>query len=314
MSTARPSPEEIVAGVENTGKDILPRVHFGLFFLLDLAYYTALIWRPYGEQPYQMTVIHYIGFLLSSDPLAYFLSDRRAHWWNVFRFVDSIQSVQATVALWIMGLDGGVLWLSAARVALGAVRLLHSGVMLRRYGPFLSHWVSLYEMFRAFYEQGGRAQSVWRKLAQDVVVIFCLNEFAYYTHWNYGEPRIDGTLIMMQAINAFTVKGKLLVMQLLLTTPRTRGIAMAISSVFLVGSWPVMPKLFINAPTTFVPHAIHDLGFVVQAYWLLSGQVESPGSPFEPAGKSKSSPLPQPRSAEKTDEPLLSEGGHSACS
>ena len=108
MSTARPSPEEIVAGVENTGKDILPRVHFGLFFLLDLAYYTALIWRPYGEQPYQMTVIHYIGFLLSSDPLAYFLSDRRAHWWNVFRFVDSVQSVQATVALWLMGVDGGV--------------------------------------------------------------------------------------------------------------------------------------------------------------------------------------------------------------
>ena len=117
---------------------------------------------------------------------------------------------------------------------------------------------------------------------------------------------------MMQAINAFTVKGKLLVMQLLLTTPRTRGIAMAITSVFLVASWPVMPKLFINAPITFVPHAIHDFGFVVQTYWLLSGKVESPGSPFEPAGKSKSSPLPQPRSAEKTDEPLLSEEGHAS--
>ncbi len=227
-----------------------------------------------------MTIIHYYGFLIITDFMALFLSERRRFWYFPFVAAGSMAMLQATLHLWYNGLDGGQFWLSLLRVIFLSIRFINAAAFIWYVGPWMHHWNGLLKYSQKFYEKSGtEAKMHVRQLAMDCLVIFVMVPFAYATHWNYGEPGIDAPLTAMQANAAFSFRFKILLFCLLIATPKKIGYALLGKALFLALSWILMPKMFFYAPVTFIPHLVNDLsaGKLIYDNFCIGG----PGLPFE---------------------------------
>ena len=189
----------------------------------------------------------------------------------------------ASIALYFA--DGGNDKLSLLRIFFLVVRLINAASCVNSYGPWLQHWVGLYKYVRKVYDLGGsKERKAYKQLAKDVAVIFVTSLFAYYCHWNYGEKGVDAPLTAMQANMAFSFRGKVLVLSLVIVTPSKVGTSLLGVLIGGLLSWVVMPSMYLNAPLTFVPHLIADFSFIKMIYELF--HLASPGGPFDPESKS----------------------------
>ena len=281
MSWQTTPDQTLVNGIEK----VIPKSRWILTLAIDAIVFFLLGYRPYITQPYQMVVIHFYGFLISSDFMALFLSARRRFWYYVFVAVGSAGMLQCTIHLYCVGLDGGNDKLSLLRIFFLVVRLINAASCVNSYGPWLQHWVGLYNYARKVYDLGGsKEHKAYKQLAKDVAVVFVLSLFAYYCHWNYGEKGVDAPLTAMQANLAFSFRGKALVLSLLIATPSKVGTSLLGIAFFASISWVLMPKMYLNAPLTFVPHLLADLKVCKLVYDIF--HLASPGGPFDPESKS----------------------------
>ena len=276
MSWQTTPDQTLVNGIEKT----IPRSRWNFTLVIDVIVFSLLAVRPYSTQPHQMLVIHYYGFLIASDLIAYFLSERRRFWYFVFVFSGSAGLLQSNIQIYLRDLDGGQDEVSLLRIFFILVRLINAALCVRSYGPWLQHWVGIYNYARKLYEASGKKErSFFRRLIKDIFSLFILVPFAYSTHWNYGENGLDGPLIALQANAAFSFRTKVLIFTLLIAKPRTRGFSLFAVCALSVFSWVLMPRMYFSAPTTFVPHLMADLQTCKMTYDAFN--LASPGAPFD---------------------------------
>ena len=280
MSWQTTPDQTLVNGIEK----VIPQSRWILTLAIDAITFFLLVVRPYVTQPYNMLVIHFFGFLILSDFMALFLSARRRFWYYVFVAVGSAGMLQCTIHFYCLGLDGGNDQISLLRIFSLVVRLINAALCVKSYGPWLQHWIGLYKYARKVYDLGGpKERNVYKNMMKDVAVIFVTSLFAYYCHWNYGEKGVDAPLIAMQANFAFSFRAKVLVFSLLIVTPSKLGTSLLGIVIGGVLSWVVMPRMYINAPLTCVPHLIADASFMKIIYDIF--HLVSPGGPFDPESK-----------------------------
>ena len=281
MSWQTTPDQTLVNGVEK----VIPKSRWILTLVIDAIVFFLLGYRPYVTQPYQMVVIHYYGFMISTDFMALFLSARRRFWYYVFVAVGSAGMLQCNIHLYCVGLDGGNDKLSLLRIFFLVVRLINAASHVNSYGPWLQHWVGLYNYARKIYYLGGSEErKAYKKLAKDIAVVFVLSLAAYYSHWNYGEKGIDAPLVAMQGNVVFSLRVKMLVLSLLIATPSKVGTSLLGLSAFSLTSYALMPKMYLNAPLTLLPHVVGDLQYSKLVYDIF--HLASPGGPFDPESKS----------------------------
>lgn len=278
--------QKLVNDIEIT----IPRWRWIITVILDIATYALLSYRPYVSQPYQMTVIHYFGFLISTDLMAFFLSERRRIWHYAFVFVGTAGLLQATIHLWVQGLDGGDYNLSLLRVAVLTVRMINALLVIWFVGPWFQHWLALLKYAQRIFDISGPAElAALKDFARQCLVIFVLVPVAYGSHWNYGESGIDAPLTALQANVCFSLRVKLLVFTILIARPRTRGLSYIPLFLSSTLSYAIMPDMYFKAPMTFVPHVIGDIGFCKMVYDTFF-KLEGPEAPFDPEAKAITSP------------------------
>ena len=163
MSSWQTTPDQtIVNGIEAA----TPRSRWIITLAIDAIVVALLCWRPYVSQPCQMLVIHYYGFLLVSDIMALFLSERRRLWYYIFVIVGSAGLLQATIQLWILDLDGGQNTLSLLRILFLVARLINAVLFVWSFGPWFQHWIALMKYARRVYDLSGATErSYFRDLA-----------------------------------------------------------------------------------------------------------------------------------------------------
>ena len=281
MSSWQTTPDQtLVNGIEK----VIPQSRWILTLAIDAIVFFLLAVRPYSTQPYQMVVIHYYGFVITTDVMALFLSARRRFWYHVFVAVGSAGILQCTIYLYCVGLDGGNDQFSFLRIFFLVVRLINAASCVKSYGPWLQHWIGLYKYARKVYDLSGpNERKVYKQLMKDVVAIFVLSLAAYNAHWNYGEKGIDAPLVAMQGNVVFSLRVKIVVLALLIATPFKLGTSMLVFWFFSVGSYVLMPSMYLNAPLTFVPHVVGDLTLCKLMYDIF--HLVSPGGPFDPESK-----------------------------
>lgn len=233
--------------------------------VVDALLYAAMFWRG-SSDPGQLLVAHYISFVVISDIGALFLPAAKRHWFNVFRLTGGVSFLVLTVALWVQGLDGGVVALSLARCVLCSVRIAQSAWLIKRHGPWLGEVRGLPERIATFYREGDRSM----RLAFGFIVIAGVAFFfaapGYWTHDNEGVLELDAALTGMLAQNGFNAYLKLFLFEVMIIAALPRFGMRAVVAGFFVVQWPLAPSIYFDAPIPIAHGAIETYQLVLAAF------------------------------------------------
>lgn len=242
--------------------------------ILDILVYTSLFWRDYSISG-QLLVAHYISFVAISDITGLFLPADKRHWFNLFRFIGSLSLLLLVVALASKGLDNGMPAVTLISIVLLGLRLLHSGLLLKRYGPLLKHLRHYPEYAMKYFRNANRSNQIALGYLVIVGAMIFFPQLTYWTHYNAGENRLDDILTGFQAQSGIHFALKLLVFETLILNPAKKCIARTLVATLFIIQWPFMLPMFYLAPLPFV-HAVVELFEVYLAilafkYWRESG-------------------------------------------
>lgn len=238
--------------------------------ILDVLVYASLFWRDYSV-PGQMLVAHYISFVAISDIAGLFLPKDKRHWFNLFRFIGSLSLLLLVVALAGKGLDNGLLVVTVLSVLLLTARLFHSGLQIKKYGPWLSHLRHYPEYATSYFKQTHRSNRMAIGYLAVAALMLFFPQLAYWTHYNAGEVRLDDILTGFQAQSGLHFALKLLVFETLILHPATKCFIRSLIALLFIVQWPFMLSMFYLAPLPVV-HAIVEcfevyLAILAFRYW-----------------------------------------------
>lgn len=246
---------------------VLTRFSVLQVLLIDAALIVALLWRDLSD-PVQMFVAHYILFVVSSDLAGLFLSRRYVHWFNVFRLTGSLSYLVLIVALAVQGMNGTSPELTQIQLGLIIVRIMHSGWLWRRFGPFGADFKALF----ARIQEVNRSGSGSERFALLYIVLGCVmlyfSNVAYWTHTNMGIWELDAVLVTFQGQGGLNIAFKMLVIELFVTDKRARFYMRTVVGGILIIQWPVMWSMFFYAPLPLLHGGVElfEIGLIYLAY------------------------------------------------
>uniref|UniRef100_A0A0G4F2K9 Uncharacterized protein n=1 Tax=Chromera velia CCMP2878 TaxID=1169474 RepID=A0A0G4F2K9_9ALVE len=236
-----------------------------LVCLLDLLLYSVAMWRPYMDKENlgNRTVGHYFSWLWISDLLFLLLPRLRQHWFSPFRVTEGISILCAEVSLLLLKVDCGPLWVVCATLGLSLLRVVHALCLWAKYGPHLrTHILNLPETLPSIRGPKFRGYDVSVELLLACVIPFS-SSVLYMFHYNWGDPRVDGPCVGIQAGNAFNVMLKIFLFDKLMGSfamgRRSLGLFIVFCGFAL--QWPLMLSMFSKALIPFV-HAVAEASFL----------------------------------------------------
>lgn len=244
--------------------------HFRFTVALDVLVYASLFVRDYSV-PGQLLVAHYISFVAISDIAGLFLPPDKRHWFNLFRFIGALSLLLLVLALASKGIGSGSPAVTVLSVFLLTIRLFHSGLQIRQYGP----WLKQLRHYPAYAIDYFKHASRSNRMAIGYLVIasgmLFFPQLAYWTHYNGGEARLDDILTGFQAQAGIHFALKLLVFETLILSPAKKCIARSLIVLLFVLQWPFMLSMFYLAPLPVV-HAVVEcfeiyLAILAFKYW-----------------------------------------------
>lgn len=283
MSSARDqihssAPGNTIAGAAYPG---LSRAVWLQMLVLDGLLYLTLFWRDYSE-PWQWVVAHYISFVAISDLAALFLPAGRRHWFNLFRLTSGLSFLILVVALACKNLGGAGPLFTALCASLCVLRMLHAGWCWRRFGPGIAALKALPAQASEYFKRGDRSQRWGCAYLLIGLGLLYFPQLAYWTHYNWGEHRLDDILTGLQAQAGLNFCIKLFVFELLITGAGSRlAMRSVVAGLFLL-QWPLMLAMFYLAPLPVI-HGVVEvyelcLVWLGYQYWRRSG-LAKPASP-----------------------------------
>lgn len=251
----------------------LTQGHFLGLIALDVLLYLSLFWRDYSDHG-QMLIAHYISFVAITDLGMLFLPRDKRQWANVFRVTSGISFLILVVALALKGLDGESLALTGLRCSLVIARILHGSLLLYRFGPWLSDLKALPSYASAYYRNGNPSEKLgcWY-LAVGLALLY-FPQLAYWTHYNWGESRLDDILTGLQAQAGLNFCIKLFIFEIMVLGAGAKLLMRSVIAILFVAQWPLMLGMFYLAPIP-VAHAaveLYEVCLVVigYKYWRLA--------------------------------------------
>jgi len=228
--------------------------NFRFTVALDVLVYATLFWRDYGVAG-QLLVAHYISFVAISDIAGLFLPPDKRHWFNLFRFVGSLSLLLLVLALASKGLDIGGATITVLSVLLLTTRLFHSGLQIKRFGPWRTHLRHYPDYALAYFRNANQSNRMALGYLAIAAGMLFFPQLAYWTHYNAGEARLDDILTGFQAQSGIHFALKLLVFETLILNPGKKCIARSLIALLFVLQWPFMLPMFYLAPLPVV-HAV----------------------------------------------------------
>lgn len=214
--------------------------------IVDALMYACLFWRDYGD-PAQMLIAHYISFMAISDLAALFLPASRRHWFHAFRVTSAVSLAMVVGALWAkdIGSDPAALYLM--QLGLIGLRFVHA---LASVDPkkLVTGVRGLPAELHSLFRDGVRSERWALAYLAVAAVMFYFPQVAYWTHYNWGESRLDAILTGFQAQQGLNVAIKLCLFDMMV---RAAGAKLAMRSVIatlFIVQWPAMPAMFYLAP------------------------------------------------------------------
>ncbi len=238
--------------------------------LLDVCLYASLFCRDYQDHG-QMLIAHYISFVAITDLGALFLPRERRHWFNVFRFTSGLSFMVLVVALALKGLDGESLALTLARAGLIVARTAHAGYGLYRFGPWWSDLALLPGYIKRYYTWGNASERLGCGYLLVGLALLYFPQLAYWTHYNWGDYRLDDVLTGLQGQAGLNFCIKLFIVEIMVLNAGHKLLMRSIVAFLFIAQWPLMPGMFYLAPLP-VAHGIvelYELSLVVigYSYW-----------------------------------------------
>lgn len=248
-------------------KPLITDRQFGLILVLDCALYLSLFWRDYQDHS-QMLIAHYLSFVAITDLGALFLPRNRRHWYNLFRVTSGLSFMVLVVALALKGLDGESLALTLLRCCLILGRILHGGFYVYRCGPWVSDLTALPAYVSAYFRNGNASERLgcWY-LAVGLALLY-FPHLAYWTHYNWGDGRLDDVLTGLQAQAGLNFCIKLFIFEVMVLKAGSKLMMRSVVALLFVAQWPLMPGMFYLAPLPVMHAAVelYEIALVIVGY------------------------------------------------
>ena len=241
----------------------ISKLRYFLILLLDALVYLSLFYRDY-DVAYQFLIAHYISFVAISDLGGLFLAPKLRHWFNLFRLFSSFSLLVLVAGLMAKGLDGEALLLSIVRIVLLLVRIVDSALLIKKYGPWLSHLKHFPVYATSYFNLANHSNRMGFGYILLGTALLLFPQIAYWTHYNMGENRLDDILTAFQAQAGIHFCIKLFVFEILLLSPIKKLIIRSLIAILFVAQWPFMLSMFYLAPIPVV-HVVVE-GFEI---WLM---------------------------------------------
>lgn len=262
---SKPAASKLQQSLEQlSSPEPIGNVHLVVTAFIDgFMYFTFMGLREWNNNlNVAMLLAHYFSWHMITDIVAYFIPGRRRHWFNLFRFIGSIQLINAVIWMWWAGVDGDNRNYHILRLASAALVMLHSAMLMMWFGPhsmqqlhgFLDYGV---EMFRHGAFPFGKFHIM--PLPMGLATIFC-GELMYRLHFNFGIDALDAQLTSFQAGNGVTVLIKLWVLNILVGDTRKRVFTSFVVFALFWAQWPFMYKMFALAPIPYA-HVMAEMVF-----------------------------------------------------
>jgi hypothetical protein len=224
---------------------------FSLIILLDVVLYITLFWRDYSAQ-YEFLIAHYISFVAISDLAGLFLAPHLRHWFNLFRLISSFSLLVLVLGLLAKGLENEALALIGLKITLILARIIDSALLIKKYGPRLSH-LKHFPVYAADYFKSANYSN---RLSFGYILIggalLFFPQLAYWTHYNWGENRLDDILTAFQGQAGLHFCIKLFVFEILVINPTLKLLSRSLIAILFVAQWPFMLGMFYLAPIPVV--------------------------------------------------------------
>lgn len=251
---------------EQTPAPITQRVWLHIL-LIDALLYISLFWRDYSDAG-QLLVAHYISFVAITDLGALFLPAAKRHWFNLFRCTSGVSMLILIIALSAKGLDGEALALTLLRCTLAALRIIHSGVGIKAYGPGWDELRGFPAHVAGYFTQGSRSERLGCVYLLIGMALLYFPQLAYWTHYNWGVAGLDDLLTGLQAQAGLNFCIKLFVFEVLIIAAAQKFFMRSVVALLFVAQWPLMLGMFYLAPIPLVHGAveIYEIALVVLGY------------------------------------------------
>ncbi len=245
------------------------------FFILalDVLVYLSLFYRDY-DVAYQFLIAHYISFVAISDLGGLFLAPKLRHWFNLFRLFSSFSLLVLVAGLMAKGLDGEALLLTLVRIVLLLVRIVDSALLIKKYGPWLSHLKHFPAYATSYFNLANHSNRMGFGYILLGAALLLFPQIAYWTHYNMGENRLDDILTAFQAQAGIHFCIKLFVFEILLFSPVKKLITRSLIAILFVAQWPFMLSMFYMAPIPVV-HVVVE-GFEIWLMFLAFKYIRKP--------------------------------------
>ena len=205
-----------------------------------------------------MLIAHYISFVAITDLGFLFAPRNRRYWFNFFRVTSGLSFLILTVALALKGFDGESLALTLVRCSLIVLRILHGGIGMYRYGPWLADLKALPAYVSQYFHQGNFSERLGCAYLGVGLALLYFPQLAYWTHYNWGHTELDAILTGLQAQAGLNFCIKLFILEVIVLSVTNKLLMRSVVAFLFIAQWPMMLGMFYLAPIP-VMHAMIEL-------------------------------------------------------